>query len=1592
MPSGTVLTVNSLADNTTDTSHLTLRDAITLVNNGGNPGSLGQSSMPPGWAAQITGSFGGDATIEFAASLSGGTITLGGTSLPTITSNVTITGLGASALAISGNSQSADFNISSATVAISGLTIEGGTATFGGGLFSGGSATNLTISNATFSNNSAAYGGALYTRDGTVTLNNDTFADNTASAWSGAIDNWAGGTVYVSGGTFTGNSAGDGGAIGNEWGTFFVTGAGFDANTASNNGGAIANDGSLTVDSSTFADSSCKGCGGAIDAEYSTAGLGNPTITVTNSTLAANKAEYSGAISNGIGVTSIANSTIFGNSASGSGGALYGLNLVTLSGDIVAGNINNSGSAATPDDISSTSSVNPSSSDNLIGTGGSGGLVNGASGNQVGVALVDVGLAPLGDYGGATQTFALLPGSFALGKGSVATSPSTDQRGVARPVGSASDVGAFQSLGFTLTKSGDNRTAPVNTLFNDLQGTVSANDPGVPVAGGVLTFTANPAANGASAVLGTPSVSLPASGLASTMAIANGLDGTYTVTAAAGGSNVTTFTLTNTGHDAFTLLPGTLPAWTVNLPGYNQTITAAGGTAPYTFTTTAGTLPTGLMLSSSGVLSGTPTVAGSFSFTVMASDSTSGESSQTYTLTMSPPVAITNSTLANWPANQAGYNQTISTTGGTGTTTFATTTGTLPTGLTLSSSGVLSGTPTAAGSYTFTVTATDAVGASASQSYTVSIFGFSPFVLPGWTVNRPGYSQVITASGGTGPYTFSATGTLPPGLTLSSGGVLSGVPTAAGVYSFIITATDSTGVSVSKSDSVTINPVPVLSATLSDWTVNQPGYSQTIGVSGGTAPLTFAQTGGTLPTGLSLSSAGVLAGTPTTVGSSTFTVTATDSAGASASQSYTVLINTSVMIATTTLANGSVGQAGYSQTISATGGTVPALTGFSGGTGWTALTTDSAPGPIFPSSNLLQITYANVGQTNAVWYDTPVLPDNAFTVKFTYQDLTPGIGGADGMAFVLQSSPAGLSAIGSNSGGSNLGYLLGDVTPSAALELNIWNGHTQGGAFDSNASNTANVYTNPGAPWGTLWNGDPINFTITYDGNVKAVATAVDTVTGASASLTRTLPAGGLAGILGSARPTYLGFTGATGAAVATQFISNFFFQPALASGPYTFSQTAGTLPPGLTLSSSGVLSGTPTPAGSYTFTVSATDTAGASASQSYTVYIFGFSPAVLPGWTVNQPGYNQTITVSGGTGPYTFSAMGTLPPGLTLSSGGVLSGVPTAVSTYSFSVTATDSGGVSASKSETVIIDPDPVLSRTLTTLASFDSANGAYPVAGLIEDSSGNLFGTTLQGGSSFDGTVFEILQGSGTVTTLVNFNGTNGRDPQGGLALDSSGNLFGTTEYGGTDDDGTVFEILQGSGSVTTLANFNVANGAYPEAGLALDSSGNLFGTTAGGGTAGDGTVFEVLHASGTVSTLGSFNQSNGVYLEAGVALDSSGNLFGTTDPGGTSGYGTVFEVVKGSGSVTTLANFNNTNGAYPVGDLALDTSGNLFGNTDVGGTYGDGTVFEVVKGSGSVTTLANFNDTSGSPEAGLIEDSSGNLFGTTTAGPSFDGTVF
>jgi hypothetical protein len=336
---------------------------------------------------------------------------------------------------------------------------------------------------------------------------------------------------------------------------------------------------------------------------------------------------------------------------------------------------------------------------------------------------------------------------------------------------------------------------------------------------------------------------------------------------------------------------------------FSQQFTQAGGSGTVNFTT-ASTLPTGLTLATSGLLSGLPTQTGTFPMTVTATDSNQCTGTANYTLTINCQTITVNLPGTNTGTAGLFFSQTFTQTGGLGTVNFTLNAGTLPSGIGLAANGTLSGTTAQTGSFPLTVKATDANGClGVSASYTLVI---NPPSCPTITVNpasatlpvgRAGtpYNQTFTQTGGAGTATFSVSaGSLPTGLTLSTGGALAGTPTVNGTFNFTVRATDQNNCMGERAYTLLLNPpcttITLNPATLPNGTVGT-AYNQTLTASGGTAPHTFAVTTGSLPNGLNLATSGALTGTPTASGSFNFTVTATDNTGCTGTRSYTVIIS-----------------------------------------------------------------------------------------------------------------------------------------------------------------------------------------------------------------------------------------------------------------------------------------------------------------------------------------------------------------------------------------------------------------------------------------------------------------------------------------------------------------------------------------------------------------------------------------------------------------------------------------------------------------------------------------------------------------------------
>ncbi|MGA8491334.1 MAG: choice-of-anchor tandem repeat GloVer-containing protein [Terriglobales bacterium] len=413
---------------------------------------------------------------------------------------------------------------------------------------------------------------------------------------------------------------------------------------------------------------------------------------------------------------------------------------------------------------------------------------------------------------------------------------------------------------------------------------------------------------------------------------------------------------------------------------------------------------------------------------------------------------------------------------------------------------------------------------------------------------------------------------------------------------------------------------------------------------------------------------------------------------------------------------------------------------------------------------------------------------------------------------------------------------------------------------------------------------------------------------------------------------------------------------------------------------------------------------------------LFGllFFPALAASQTVNLTwdastsqdtvGYN-VYRGANPDGPY-HKINSILDPNISYSDGTVQVG-----KTYYYVTTAVDNQGVeSAYSNQTEAVIPAGG-SGSENALYSFaGGGDPKLPYAGLIFDKAGNLYGTSEFGGTYNQGTVFEITpnsNGSWTESVLYSFTGSeDGAQPYGSLVFDSSGNLYGTTNFGGDTNCnlgcGTVFKLSPGSSGWTESVLYTFtggSDGGEPDARVLFDAAGNLYGTTLLGGsinsacTSGCGTIFKLAHGSSgwTESIIYAFQGgTDGLSPYDGLAFDAAGNLYGSTYAGG-SGYGVIFKLTPGSSgwAETVLHAFRGGyDGKSPYGDLILDGSGNLYGTASQGGYQGYGVVFEMLlntKGRWAEKVLHSFANTpAGNPVAGLAIDTAGNLYGTTMLG--------
>jgi uncharacterized repeat protein (TIGR03803 family) len=296
-----------------------------------------------------------------------------------------------------------------------------------------------------------------------------------------------------------------------------------------------------------------------------------------------------------------------------------------------------------------------------------------------------------------------------------------------------------------------------------------------------------------------------------------------------------------------------------------------------------------------------------------------------------------------------------------------------------------------------------------------------------------------------------------------------------------------------------------------------------------------------------------------------------------------------------------------------------------------------------------------------------------------------------------------------------------------------------------------------------------------------------------------------------------------------------------------------------------------------------------------------------------------------------------------------------------------------------------------------NFQGSDGQQPYTPLIRDGRGNIYGTTAVGGSSGNGTVFKI-DAKGKFSVLYSFAGgaVDGCQPYQGLVMDKTGNLYGTTTFCGANNQGTVFKLTR-SGKELILHSFTggTTDGGYPFYGhLTIDKFGNLYGVTEQGGPINAGVLYELSNKGVSVFHGFTGGTTDGCYPEGSVVRDDAGNFYGTASQCGTNEVGTIWKVSK-KGKETILHNFagGTSDGCYPEAGVAMNSNGTLFGTTDFCGAQGDGALFKL-NAKGKFTLLHSFDSSDGAkPQGEVLRTSNGVLFGTTMSGGANNvGTVW
>lgn len=912
--------------------------------------------------------------------------------------------------------------------------------------------------------------------------------------------------------------------------------------------------------------------------------------------------------------------------------------------------------------------------------------------------------------------------------------------------------------------------------------------------------------------------------------------GSFSITVNYPQLTVTTSSLP-TGYAGSTYPATTLAASGGSNSGYGWTWAAASGSS----------LPAGLNLSAAGVITGKPTTAGSYSVVVTVTDSASNTANATLSLTVDAAVSVTTASLPTGYAKSVYPNTTLDATGGAGspyTWTWAAATGSsLPAGLSLSSGGVLSGTPTTAGAYSVVVTAEDSAKNTGSATLTLTVdagITISPGTVPGGYQGTPYVSTTLTASGGSGTgYSFTwaaASGSsLPPGLSLSAGGTISGTPTAAGSYSVVVTVKDSANNTAQATYSITIEAtIAITTTTLPTGYANSAYPSTTLAATGGSGGFTWtwaAASGSSLPAGLSLSTGGVITGTPTTAGAYSVVVTVKDSASHTQTATLTLTVNAGVSVTTASLPAGYVSSAYTSTTLAATGGAGSPYTWT-----WAAASGSSLPGGLNLSSagvisgtpttagtySVVVTAKDSVGNTGSatlsiavkgsVSISTTSLPSGYQGTAYTSTQLVATGGSGTGYTWTWaagsgSSIPAGLSL---STGGIVSGTPTAAGTFSVVVTVKDSANNTAQATFSIAIEATLAISTASPLPSGTV----NVNYsqTLAATGGSGTGYTWSTTGTNTLATVGLSFSGGTVSGkpsATGTASFTAVVTDSQSHTAQTTFSVTVYnaltvttttlqsanqgaaYSQTVQAAGGtgtgYTWSATGSNLSTfGLSFSSAGVVSGTPTASGTASFTANVKDSGGNTASQALSITIYSAlsqDASGLPLTGTTGVGYNGTVEAVGGSGNYCWSSSGLPADGLSgprpnttnpacpfISPSFPISGTPTGPATVVVRVTLTDgTTGASVTDVYTIVItNPAPLTlpapnPGTLPAATQNQSYTGSITATGGVAPYTWSINGTTVSGSTALsDGLSAsasgETLSVTGTPTSTGSVSLTN------------------------------------------------------------------------------------------------------------------------------------------------------------------------------------------------------------------------------------------